>query len=109
MKYIAVFLIWNMLLLSSITGMAGIHHKKASCFKENTHSDCCKKQRPDHANDCSGGTCNVMLACSTCGFVISPSVALSPAIIDLDNQLSHPFSMGELSAYPSNDWNPPKA
>jgi hypothetical protein len=110
MKSIAVFLILNVLLLSSFTGMANIHFgRKASCFVAKAHKDCCKQQKQNPDNNCAKGTCNAMLSCGTCGFTIIPSVSLSPAMADLNDQIARPFTIGELSDYQDNDWNPPKA
>jgi hypothetical protein len=50
-----------------------------------------------------------MMSCSTGGFLMSSSIVVSPAMIDLSSQITHPFSTGELSDYQDNDWNPPKA
>jgi hypothetical protein len=108
MKYIAVFFILNMLLLSSISGIAGIHHGPATCCKESIHKDCGKQQMQTSDRDCPKGICNVMLSCGTCGFIISLPVSLSPAIIDLNNQTTPPFIADKLSDYQNNDWNPPK-
>jgi hypothetical protein len=109
MKSIAVFLILNILLLSSFTGTASIHHGKASCRVAKTHVANCKQQKHSAADDCSKGCCNAMLSCGTCGFVISASVSISPVISILSSQAVHPFSIGELSDYHGNGWNPPKA
>jgi hypothetical protein len=109
MKYLAVFLASCILLLSSVSVMASPRQGQASCCKESTHKDCCKQQKQTSDNDCAKGTCNAMLSCGTCGFTIISSVSLSPAITDLNDQITHPFAVGELSDYQSNDWNPPKA
>jgi hypothetical protein len=108
MKYIAVFLILNVLLLSSVTGMANISHVTASCCAK-MKKDCCKPQKHSSDNDCAKGNCNAMMSCGTCGFIVVPSVSLSPAIIHLSNQHTLHFITGELSDYQDNDWNPPKA
>jgi hypothetical protein len=49
-----------------------------------------------------------MLSCGTCGFVITASVSISPAISILSPQAVHPVAIGELSDYHRNGWNPPK-
>jgi hypothetical protein len=108
MKSIAVFLILNILLLSSFTGMANIHHGKASCCVANTHKYCCKQQKHNAADDCRKGNCNAMASCGTCGFVITASVPISPTISILNSQAVHPFSIGEISDYHGNSRNPPK-
>ena len=108
MKSIAVFLILNILLLSSFSGIANIHHGKASCCVTKTQKDCCKKQKQGADNDCANGNCNAMLSCGTCGFIITASVSISPTISILSNQAVHPFAIGELSDYHGNGWNPPK-
>jgi hypothetical protein len=111
MKYIAVFLTLCILFLSSVSGMANtLNHKgSASCCKESVHKDCCKQQKHGSDDDCAKGTCNAMPSCGNCGFIINPFVSLSPAMNDLNDQIIHPFEIGELSDYHSNDWNPPKA
>ena len=111
MKSIAVFLTLCILFLFSVSGMANtLHHKaSASCCKESAHKDCCKQQKQTPDNNCAKGTCNAMLSCGTCGFTIIPFVSLSPAITDLNDQITHPFVTGELSEYQDNNWNPPKA
>ena len=108
MKYIAAFLILNVLLLSSVTGMGNISHATASCCAK-IHAANCKQQKHTSDNDCAKGNCNAMMACGTCGFIVVPSVSLSPAIIHLSNQHAPHFISGELSDYQDNDWNPPKA
>jgi len=108
MKYIAVFVILNVLLLSSVTGMANISHVTASCCAAEMKKDCCKQQKHSSDNDCAKGNCNAMLSCSTCGFLIISSVSLSPVISDLNTKTPHPLITGELSDYQDNDWNPPK-
>jgi len=109
MKPIAVFLILNTLLLSSFSGMANSYRRKASCCVTKPQKDCCKKQKQGTADDCAKGNCNAMLSCGTCGFVITPSVSISPIISILSSQVVHPFAIGELSDYHGNGWNPPKA
>jgi hypothetical protein len=109
MKYLAVFLASCILLLSSVSVMASPYQGQASCCKESTHKDCCKQQKQSSDNNCAKGACNAMLSCSTCGFILSPSFSLSPAMIDLNNQIAYPFITGQISDYHDNDWNPPKA
>jgi len=109
MKYITVFVILNVLLLSSATGMANISHGTASCCAAKIHTANCKQQKHTSDNDCAKGNCNAMLSCSTCGFLIISPISISPAIIDLNTQPAHLFITGELSDYQDNDWNPPKA
>lgn len=109
MKYIAVFLILNVLLLSSVTGMANISHGTASCCTAKMKNDCCKQQKHGSDNDCAKGNCNAMLSCGTCGFVITTTVSISPIIFILSSKSIHPFAIGELSDYHGVGWNPPKA
>jgi hypothetical protein len=109
MKSIAVLLILNILLLSSFTGTANSHHGKASCCMAKTQKECCKQSKHDSSDDCAKGNCNAMLSCGTCGFVVTASVSISPAIFILISQAVHPFAIGELSDYHGNGWNPPKA
>jgi len=109
MKSIAVFLILNVLLLSSFTGTVNSHHGKTSCCAAKAQKDCCKQQKQGASDDCAKGTCNVMLSCGTCGFVITASVSISPLISILSSQAVPPFAIGELSDYHGNGWNPPKA
>jgi hypothetical protein len=109
MKYIAVFLVLNVLLLSSISGMANIRYGKATCRKQTTAQDCCRQPKHTSDNDCAKGTCNAMLSCSTCGFLMISPISLSPVMSNLSTQIAHPFITGELSDYYSDDWNPPKA
>ena len=99
----------NVLLLSSVTGMANISHGKAPCCAEKMKKDCCKQQKHSSDNDCAKGNCNTMLSCSTCGFLIISPISFSAVIFDLNTQTTHPFNTGELSDYQNNDWNPPKA
>lgn len=108
MKSIAVFLILNILLLSSFTGTANNNHGKASCCVAKTQKDCCKQSKHDASDDCAKGNCNAMLSCGTCGFVITASVSISPAIFILSSQAVHSFAIGELSDYHGKGWNPPK-
>ncbi|MFA6086543.1 hypothetical protein [Mucilaginibacter sp.] len=109
MKYVAVLLLLNMLLLCSVLSVTNIHHETAACCIKNTHKN--NPEQPKHSadNNCAKGTCTAMLFCGTCGFIITPPVYVSPAIIDLDNQVAPHFIAGELSDYQDNDWNPPKA
>jgi hypothetical protein len=109
MKYIAVFLATCILLLSSTQGMAKPHDGTGASCKESRHQDCCKQQKQTSDNDCAKGTCNMMMSCSTCGFLIIQSIAISPAMIHLNNPIAHPFIAGELSDYQDKEWNPPKA
>src|SRR5258707_15607262 len=111
MKYIAFFLISCLLFLSPVPGSAsGLHHEvPASCFKKSLAKDHCGDQKNIPCNDCAKGTCNAMTSCSAIGFLMSSSIVVSPAMIDLSSQVTHPFSTGELSDYEDNDWNPPKA
>lgn len=108
MKFIAIFLILNILLLSSFTSMANIRHGKAACSLIKTQKDCCKQQKRSADNDCAKGNCNAMLSCRACGFVITASVSISPIISILSNHAVPPFAIGELSDYHDNGWNPPK-
>jgi hypothetical protein len=108
MKSIAVFIILNVLLLSSFTGMANIRYGKASCCITKMKKDCCKQSKHDFSDDCAKGNCNAMLSCGTCGFVIAASLSISPTACILSGVAVHYFSIGELSDYHDNDWNPPK-
>jgi hypothetical protein len=108
MKSIAVFLILNVLLLSSFTGMANIHRATAACRAAKVQKGCCTQQKKSADNDCGKGACNTMLSCGTCGFVITASVSIPPIISILGSQAVYPFPIGELSDYHGNDWNPPK-
>ena len=109
MKSIAVFLILNILLLSSFTGIAKISHGTAACCISKVQKACCTQQKKSADNDCSKGACNMMLSCGTCGFVVALPISLPPAVIGLTRQTAHHFTVGELSDYRDNDWNPPKA
>lgn len=109
MKSIAVFLILNVLLLSSFTGVAKIPHGPLSCCASKTQKDRCTMQKKSADSNCDKGVCNAMLSCGTCGFVVVLPVSLSPAVIDLNRQPVHHFVISELSTYHGNDWNPPKA
>lgn len=109
MKYIAVFLILNILLLSSLSGIAGVQHGTASCCQQKIHKDCCKQQKQRSDNDCAKGNCNAMLSCGTCGFIINEPQVILPAVIDLHQQSAHLFAIGALSDYHDNGWTPPKA
>ncbi|MBB5395030.1 hypothetical protein [Mucilaginibacter sp. AK015] len=110
MKAIAVFLTVCILLVSPMSRMANTLHTQvhASCYKKSAYKACGKHQKQASDNSCSKGTCNAMLSCSACGFRIIQSVSLSPAIIDLHDQTTRFFALGELSDYQDNDWNPPK-
>ncbi len=108
MKYIVVFLILNVLLLSSIPGMAHVHYGKTTCCKHIASHDCGKQSKHTSDDDCAKGTCNTMLSCGANGFLVASPISLSPAMVDLSNQITRPFITGELSDYHSNDWNPPK-
>ena len=109
MKSLAVFLILNILFLSSFSGMANIRHEKASCCIEKTQKDCCRHQKHSSDDDCAKGNCNAMLSCGTCGFIVTQPVYFSPAVIDLHQQSTRLYKTGELSDYHDNGWNPPKA
>jgi len=109
MKSIAVFLILNILLLSSFMSTANSHHDKVSCCLTKTQKDCCKQQKHNSDNGCAKGNCNAMLSCGTCGFMITASVSILPTISTLSNRSVPPSAIGELSDYHANDWNPPKA
>lgn len=108
MKYIAVFLILNVLLLSSISGMTKSHYGKAACCKKVTSQDCGNQSKHTSDNDCDQGTCNAMLCCGACVFFVISSISPSLDIADLSSQVTHPFITGEVSDYHGNDWNPPK-
>ncbi|RWY48364.1 hypothetical protein [Mucilaginibacter gilvus] len=108
MRSIAVFLILNILLLSSMTGMANIHHVKADCCVAKMHKDCCRHQKQETKDDCAKGNCNAMLSCGTCGFILTTPISYLPAVIDLYQQAAYPFKAGALSDYHDNGWNPPK-
>ena len=111
MKYIAVFLATCILFLSPVPGSAsGLHHEvSAFSCKKGLTKDHCGDQKNIPCNDCAKGACNAMMSCSTCGFVMSSSIVVSPAMIDLSSQITHPLSTGKLSEYQDKDWNPPKA
>jgi hypothetical protein len=109
MKSIAVFLIFNVLLLSAVVGKATIQQGTASCCISKAQKDCCRQQKKPADHECSKGACNAMLNCGACGFVVTLSLSISPAMIDLNNQIIQTFAIGELSDYHGNDWNPPKA
>lgn len=110
MKSIAVFLVLCILFLSPVPGIAStLHHKvSASCCKESSAKNHCGHQKNIPCNDCAKGTCNTMMCCCTSGFLITPSLSVSPAMTDLSSQVIHSFITSELSDYQDNDWNPPK-
>jgi len=109
MKFIAVFLILNILLLSSFSGIASVQHGTASCCKQKAHKDGCKQQKQNADNDCAKESCNAMLSCGTCGFIVNQPLAVLPAVIYLPWRSAHPFVIDALSDYHANGWNPPKA
>lgn len=108
MKYIAVFLMVNVLLFSSFTGMANIRYENATSCKQITGQDCGKQSKHASDNDCSKGMCNAMLSCGVCIFVVNSSVSISATISSLCSRVVPPSAIGELSDYHSSGWNPPK-
>jgi hypothetical protein len=101
----------NMLLLSSFSGMVNAMPRQdaSACCKENKHQDHCQEQKRTENKDCTKSSCNVLLSCGTCGFLVISSTTISPAFLYLENHVVPSFIAGELTSYHGNDWNPPKA
>lgn len=109
-KYTAAFLIFLMLFFSSFPGLVKampVQAVKAVC-KTIKNDEPCKQQNNAPLKDCNKQNCKGLLCCGTCGFIIAPHAGLSLVAVEYSNLVTCPFNIGELSAYHSNDWNPPK-
>ena len=77
---------------------------KACCHGIEKQKPCNPKQK----DDCSLGICNMILSCSTCGFLTVDPITVKPLIpVSMELQLT-PYHMGNLSDYSLINWNPPK-
>jgi hypothetical protein len=101
----------NMLMLSSFSGMVNAMPSQvaSTCCKENKYHNHCQDQKRTENKDCTKNSCNVLLSCGTCGFLVIPFITIFPAFQYLENPVVPVFIAGELTDYYGDGWNPPKA
>lgn len=99
------------MLLSSFSRVVNAMPSQAAsaCCKENKLQDHCQDQRRAENKDCTKNSCNVLLSCGTCGFLVISPMTISPAFQYLENPVVPAFIAEGLTDYHGNGWNPPQA
>ena len=86
----------------------------AKTMQPNANKSCCHKTSkqlpgsPKPDNDCGSGACNIMLACSGCGFFKVEPITVNALVPVLTKVPVTPYLMRDLSDYSLISWNPPK-
>ncbi|CAN5525337.1 hypothetical protein BH09BAC6_BH09BAC6_03500 [soil metagenome] len=112
MKFLAVILSAYIFLLSSFPGVAATAKpcaKKAGCHRMMAMKNSCPKAK-DHRsqNGCNKMACEMMFLCSMCGIVLPQPLILKPALAVYPTKPVSLYKIGDLSAYHSSNWKPPK-
>lgn len=109
MRFLSVFLVGCILFLS-FTGTirSSVETAAAQTCCEKMTGKCGHAKKQGENRGCDKQGCAMMFSCSICGFLKTDNVQLQTAPV---YSLSKPVSlyiMGNLSAYTSPDWKPPK-
>lgn len=115
MKFLSVFLVGLMLFLSfngtARPGMAPAE-KPMCCNKMHTKTGkpaCHDQKSENQANNCNKQGCSMMLTCSICGFLAVEKVQIQPSMPNYIPQPVPLYKIGDITAYHTSDWKPPKA
>ncbi|MFD2866871.1 hypothetical protein ACFSYC_19400 [Mucilaginibacter antarcticus] len=113
MKSLALFMTVCILFLSSVGGMVAPVAKaavKEDCCQKMADKTACHQKNTDEPKDgCDKPGCNMMLLCSTCGFLTVEPVQLPVAFAHYQVKPLPLYIIGALSAYAPANWKPPKA
>lgn len=111
MKFLAVLLSACILFLSFSGMITPVQPpaKKICCDQMTGKSACHQHKKQDPKKDCEDQGCTMMFSCSVCGFLIVEPLRIQA---NFSTYLPKPVSLykiGDLTAYHSPDWKPPKA
>jgi hypothetical protein len=112
MKILAVFMIGIVLSFcyqGKISAMNQVPAKAMCCQKMSDKAPAKNHRSNGKENDCGKNGCPMMFSCSVCGFFTVQSLKIQPVIA---GNLMKPvplYKIGDLSAYYSSNWKPPKA
>jgi hypothetical protein len=112
MKVLSVFMAVCMLFLSSFSGIANVAQPKieTSCCQKAAAMQACHQHKKQASKDnCNGMSCNMMLSCGLCGFLVVEPVTLKPRLFFTIEKPATLYIMGDLSDYNSPGWQPPEA
>lgn len=109
MRFLSVLLVGCFLFLS-FTGTIrpSVETAAAKMCCEKMTGKCGHTQKHGESKGCDKQGCPMMFSCSICGFLKVENIRLQTAPV---YSLSKPvplYIIGDLSAYPSSDWKPPK-
>jgi hypothetical protein len=105
-KATAFIMMICMVFLSAFAG-------SVNAMQTSTVKSCCHKAAKDvpcnhnPKNDCSQGMCNTF-TCNTCGFLKADLMRITPPVATVKKADAIPYYLGNLSAYSSPKWQPPK-
>ncbi|HVW98078.1 MAG TPA: hypothetical protein VHA56_19060 [Mucilaginibacter sp.] len=86
---------------------AGPDAKDMCCMKKNAGA--CNRNKSEKQNkDCEKHGCAVMFSCSTCGFLRTERLQLKETFAKHIPKPVSLYIIGDLSAYHSSNWKPPK-
>jgi hypothetical protein len=109
MKFTAIFMIVCLTFLSSLLGIVNAMPKvNDNCCQKTTHTKSCEHPKSGQDRGCEKGTCNMMLSCSTCGFLIVDPLKISATITYVAVNNTHFGTVDKLSSYANSCWQPPK-
>jgi hypothetical protein len=114
MRSLSVLLIGCMLFLSFAgrVNPAEVSHKEKDCCREmgatNTKYGCHENKSGKQGDGCGKQNCNPMLSCSVCGFFGVVAIRLLPRRVNMLKKPAPLYIIGNLTAYHSSDWKPPK-
>jgi hypothetical protein len=114
MRLLSVLLIGCILSLSLVGSVnpADVSRSKNDCCRKmgdgNAQSGCRNKKGRQQNDGCGKQSCNMLLSCTACGFFGVEPIRLSPKRANTIQQPVPLYKIGNLTAYHSSDWKPPK-
>lgn len=112
MRFLSVLLMACILFLSAFSGIQ-------KPLPNTTKTDCCEQMKGNTAchhnkkgttpdGDRGKPCCTMLFTCSMCCFLIVDPVAIKPGFATVIPKPAALYKIGDLAAYPSSDWKPPK-
>jgi hypothetical protein len=113
MKFLAVLLSVCILFLLTAGMIKPVEQppgKHKCCDKTaDMHAFVMKKMQEQHQKNCGKQACLMLFSCTLCGFIIVEPLRFLAHFTTYTEKPISLYSIGELSAYHTSDWKPPKA
>lgn len=101
-----------MLFLSLFQGMVDNLQpavKMDCCAKSAKAKSCSAEKKHQKSDNCNKPYCNMMLSCSSCGFLAVERLQISVKLFYKIEKPVTPYKIGQLADYNSPGWQPPEA